>query len=187
MKNEPTVKLRKRNWHWTTTRTKPRRKTHTQTPSPPQYSWTIPRKTHNKNKHMINGNPDEDRTTWSKPEMKEQDKSKTHSCTGMEKVHRDWKTMLQLARHFKICCLPPTTTQQAEIRLARLIEVTEPDKSAIEILSTAICLASLDNQPILIAAILGEERTFRAHCLSAIALKATGFPPEPRTRNRLAT
>ena len=176
--NEPTTKLRKINWHWATTLTKPKRKIHTLTPRPSQHSWTIPQKTHHKKEHMINGNPEEDRTTWSKPEMEEQDKSKIHSCTGMEKVYRDWKSMLQLARQFEIFRLPPKTTQQAANRLARLIETTaELDKPAIETLSTAICLVSLENQPIFTAAMLGEEQTFKAHCLSAIASKATGAPP----------
>ena len=42
-----------------------------------------------KKEHMIKRNPKEDRQTCSKPEMEEQDKSKTLSRTGMEKVYRD--------------------------------------------------------------------------------------------------
>ena len=86
---------------------------------------------------MSNGKPEEDGTTWSKSEMEAQDKTKTllmpHSCTGMVKIYRDWKTILQLARQFMIFRLPATNTHHAEIRPALLIEdTTELEKLVIE-------------------------------------------------------
>ena len=46
------------------------------------------------------------------------------------------------------------------------------DTRAIEIISTAICLASMENWPIFTAALLGEKETFQAHCLSANSITA---------------
>ena len=49
-------------------------------------------------------------------------------------------------------------------------------------IATAICPASIPDRPIFTAALLGEKRTFKAHCISAVAaaIRDTSKKQEPK-------
>ena len=127
------------------THTKPKEMTHTGIPGPPYYSWAMPQRAWNERRHTANGNTDKERPPRSGPLLEQQEQIEYHSCSDTGRDLRGWRNMLQLARKFKIFHLPPTTARQAAFRLGRLLAGvnTDIDASAIETMSTAICLASL--------------------------------------------
>ena len=89
-----------------------------------------------------------------------------------------WNSLLQLAHRFKIFRLSSTTTHRAEVRLASLPGLSaDLDEVATRKIAKVICLASLEEEPIFTAAMLGERQTFRAHCISAlVAVRSSPLP-----------
>ena len=148
----------------------------------PQYLWTVPPRVHNHEIHAINGNPNQDQPR--QPRCASDDRGNDQPSNDFETLHARWTTMLQQARKLKIFRLSAATAANAKTHLTHVTgdENTgqnAQDTRAIEIISTAICLASLDNWPIFTAALLGEKETFQAHCLSANSITAWVMAKEP--------
>ena len=97
--------------------------------------------------------------------------------------------MLRMAQQkFKIFRLPQETKRQAKNRLKHQVEVkTSRDTWAVDMISTAICLASIPDRPIFTAALLGEKETFRAHCISAFAATIGDASKKPDLKSSLWT
>ena len=77
--------------------------------------------------------------------------------------------MLTLARQANIFHLPESIAETARNRLTRMTENSPGlDARVANMVSTTVCLATLDNRPIFTAALLGQKDTFTAHCLAAI-------------------
>ena len=97
--------------------------------------------------------------------------------------------MLRMAQQkFKIFRLPQETKRQAKNRLKHQVQIkTSRDTWAVDMISTAICLASIPDWPIFTAALLGEKETFRAHCISAFAATIGDASKKPDLKSSLWT
>ena len=93
--------------------------------------------------------------------------------------------MLRLAQQkFKIFRVPDATKRQAINRLRHQVKVkTSRDTWTVDMIATAICLASIPDRPIFTAALLGEQETFRAHCVSAFAATIRDRPNKPELQS----
>ena len=89
--------------------------------------------------------------------------------------------MLQLVRQENIFGLPAVIPVATKNRMIRLTENSPGlDAPVIEIISSTVCLASLDNRPIFTSATLIWTETFTAHCLPPTSSKTSTIGKDHR-------